>query len=424
MPGILRLGPNNHHRMQQSDSMSQTYPLGTAFDIGRFVPTMMLILLASSSIVVIEPAPFDLLTLLFLALLIPMGLRIPAGMGLVLFYSGLFILGNILSFTDVENFSAAFRYMAVSIFLFVIFLLIACMVYYDPDKVMPAFWKGYVFAALLAALSGILAYFDLIPNADAFLKFGRAKGLFKDPNVYAPFLIAPMFYLAASFIENQGRRKLLALLGFLMLALGILVGFSRGAIGNLAVAAILFLTIKFSLKPSMELLTRYIVYGSGVLLLTLALLVAALQTDKVSSMLSERAKLVQSYDVDASSGRFTVQKKNLIHGLTDPLGLGPGEEVLEYFIEPHNVYLYVLAENGWIGFIGFTAFILSGIRLGASWIRQNHDVSDEYLIIYAVTVATAVQSLLIDSIHWRHLFILNGVLWGLTLAQKKSAGKH
>ncbi len=404
--------------------MSQTYPLGTVFDIGRFVPTMMLILLASSSIVVIEPAPFDLLTLLFLALLIPMGLRIPAGMGLVLFYSGLFILGNILSFTDVENFSAAFRYMAVSIFLFAIFLLIACMVYYDPNKVMPAFWKGYIFAALLAALSGILAYFDLIPNADAFLKFGRAKGLFKDPNVYAPFLIAPMFYLAASFIENQGKKKLLALLGFLTLALGSLVGFSRGAIGNLVVAAILFLTIKFSLKPSMELLTRYIVYGSGVLLLTLALLIAALQTDKVSSMLSERAKLVQSYDVDASSGRFTVQKKNLIHGLTDPLGLGPGEEVLEYFIEPHNVYLYVLAENGWLGFIGFTAFILSGIRLGASWIRQRHDVSDEYLIIYAVTVATAVQSLLIDSIHWRHLFILNGVLWGLTLAQKKSTGKH
>ena len=403
--------------------MSQTYPLGTVFDIGRFVPAMMLTLLASSSIVLIEPAPFDLLTLLFLAVLIPMGLRIPAGMGLVLFYGGLFILGNILSFSDVENFSAAFRYMAVSIFLFVIFLLVACMVYYDPDRVMPAFWKGYVFAALLASTTGILAYFDLIPDADAFLKFGRAKGLFKDPNVYAPFLIAPLFYLATRFIENTGIRKLLSMTGFLILALGTLVGFSRGAIGNLVIAAVLMLVVKFSLRPSLELFIRYVVYGSGLLLITAALLIAALQTDRVSNMLSERAKLVQSYDVDSSSGRFTVQKKTLVHGLTDPIGLGPGEEVLEYFIEPHNVYLYILSENGWLGFIGFTAFIVAGIKLGATWILRSRNVSDEYLIIYAVTVATALQSLLIDSIHWRHLFFLNGVLWGLTLARMRSANR-
>ncbi len=400
--------------------MSASYHFDGPIDIGRYLPAMMLLLMASSSIVVIEPSPFDLLTLLFLGMLIPLGLRIPAGMGLVLFYSGIFILGNIVSFTDVENFPAAFRYMAISIFLFVIFLLIACMVYQDPERVMPAFWKGYVFAALLASLTGILAYFDLIPDAETFLKFGRAKGLFKDPNVYAPFLIAPLFYLAARFIELRGWKKYAALAGFGILTLGTLVGFSRGAIGNLLIAAILLLSIKFAIRPSLELFIRYMVYGSGMLLVIGALLLAALQTDRVSNMLSERAKLVQSYDVEGSSGRFVVQKKNLIHGLSDPLGVGPGEEVLEYFIEPHNVYLYILTENGWLGFFGFVAFIVSGIRLGGRWILQRRDVSDEYLIVYAVTVSTAIQSLLIDSIHWRHLFILNGVLWGLTLAQMRS----
>ena len=396
-----------------------TLPLDHSIDLGRYLPLVMFTLMASSSIVVIEPAPFDLLTVLFLGILVPMGLRIPAGMGMVLFYAGLFILGNILSFTDVENFPAALRYMAITIFMFAIFLLTACLVYHDPERVMPAFWKGYLFAALLASLTGVLAYFDFIPDAEAFLKFGRAKGLFKDPNVYAPFLIAPLFYLAARFIADTGWKKLSAMAGFTVLVLGTLVGFSRGAIGNLVLAALIFLTIKFAVKPSLQLFVRYVVYGSGILLLTVALLIGALQTDKVSSMLAERAKLVQSYDVESGSGRFVVQKKNLIHGLSDPLGLGPGEEVLEYFIEPHNVYLYILAENGWLGFFGFVAFIVSGIRLGISWILSHHDVSDEYLIIFAVTTSTALQSLLIDSIHWRHLFVLNGVLWGLTLAQRR-----
>ncbi len=401
--------------------MSPSYHFDGPIDMGRFLPMMMLVLMASSSIVVIEPSPFDLMTLLFLGILIPLGLRIPAGMGLVLFYSGLFILGNILSFSDVENFTAAFRYMAISIFLFAIFLLVVCMVYQNPQRVMPAFWKGYIFAALLAAGSGILAYFDLIPNAESFLRYGRAKGLFKDPNVYAPFLIAPLFFLASRFIQYQGWKKLAALIGFAILALGTLVGFSRGAIGNLLIAALILLTIKFAIRPSLDLFVRYIVYGSGVLLVIFALLLAALQTERVSSMLAERAKLVQSYDIEGSSSRFVVQKKTLIHGLSDPLGLGPGEEVLEYFMEPHNVYLYILTENGWLGFFGFVAFIISGIRLGGRWILQTRNVSDDYLIIYAVTVSTALQSFLIDSIHWRHLFILNGVLWGWTLAQMRLA---
>lgn len=399
--------------------MTPTYQLESTPDISRFLPAMMFVLMAISSVVDIEPAPFDLLTLLLLLILVPMGLRIPAGMGLVLFYSGLFILGNILSFSDVENFGAALKYMAISIYMFVIFVLIACLVYYDPKRILPAFWKGYVFAAVLASLVGVLAYFGLLPDAENFLRYGRAKAMFKDPNVYAPFLIAPMFYLAYRMLTSGGRKQLLFAAGFSIMALGMLVGFSRGAIGNMIVAAIIVLAIKFAKQPSLKLFVSYVVYGSGLLLLLLAMMVAALQTDKVKNMIAERAKLVQSYDVEGAGSRFVVQKKTLIHGLSDPLGFGPGEESLEFYIEPHNVYLYILSENGWLGFLGFVAFIFSGIRLGAVWIRRNQTISDEYLIIYAVVVSTALQSLLIDSIHWRHLFILNGVLWGWTLAMKK-----
>jgi O-antigen ligase len=201
--------------------------------------------------------------------------------------------------------------------------------------------------------------------------------------------------------------------------LGFLVGFSRGAIGNLAIAALIFFALKFSLKPTLTLFVKYVVYGSIMLLASVVFIIAALQTEKVGSMLEERAKLVQSYDT-GSGGRFDIQKKTLVQGLSDPLGLGPGEEVLEFGIEPHNVYLYILSENGWLGLIGFSAFILAGIRIGITCLNRCRDISDEFLIIFTVTLATALQSLLIDSIHWRHLFVLNGVLWGFSLNALRS----
>jgi hypothetical protein len=39
-----------------------------------------------------------------------------------------------------------------------------------------------------------------------------------------------------------------------------------------------------------------------------------------------------------------------------------------------------------------------------------------YLAAYAAYVATAFESAVIDSDHWRHYFLLLGVLWGLMAA--------
>ena len=52
-------------------------------------------------------------------------------------------------------------------------------------------FSGYMFAALFAAVVGIMAYFGWIPWADLFLKYAqmRVSSVFKDANVFGPFLI-------------------------------------------------------------------------------------------------------------------------------------------------------------------------------------------------------------------------------------------
>ncbi len=41
-----------------------------------------------------------------------------------------------------------------------------------------------------------------------------------------------------------------------------------------------------------------------------------------------------------------------------------------------------------------------------------------YIAVYAAFVATAAESAIIDSDHWRHYFLIIGVLWGLMAASR------
>ena len=44
-------------------------------------------------------------------------------------------------------------------------------------------------------------------------------------------------------------------------------------------------------------------------------------------------------------------------------------------------------------------------------------------MIYAAYLGTAAESTIIDTDHWRHAFLLLGVLWGLIVATQAHAAK-
>lgn len=396
--------------------MANLYPITLGDNATKMISAGFLLLMSLSSLVMIEPSPFDVVSLLLFVVVLLLGIRMPRMLLRPLFFAGLFLLGNIISFADVEDFSAAFRYMAISGFLFVIFTLVASLIYFNPEKMLKSFWRGYIIAAIVASVIGVLAFADIIPNAEEFLRNDRAKGFFKDPNVYGPYLIAPFLYLALKTFKLSGLSKLLTGLLATIIFAGLAASFSRGAIGNLVFATFLLITIQIAFTTSLKQFIRKSLSLLLLLAATVVLLavIIANSSGRLDYLIQERTKLVQTYDA-AEGGRFDTQHKTLIYGLGDPIGLGPGEEVLEFGIEPHNVYLYILTENGWLGLFGFAGFIFSTIFLGIKRLRMGEPVSDEFLIAFVVVVSTTVQSLLIDTIHWRHFFFLQGVVWGIAL---------
>ena len=163
---------------------------------------------------------------------------------------------------------------------------------------------------MAAALGGIVGYFDLVPGAHELMtRWSRATGLFKDPNVFGPFLVpalvyalsrlagAPLRKSAAAARRAAGRRlcdpaQLLA----------------RRVVQPGAWPSAIYGALHVLTARSNRVRLRFIALAVGAGMAAAGVVVVALQFDAVADLLSERAALTQSYD-EGPEGRFGGQEK-------------------------------------------------------------------------------------------------------------------
>ena len=102
--------------------------------------------------------------------------------------------------------------------------------------------------------------------------------------------------------------------------------------------------------------------------------------------------------------------------LESPNGLGPFEFFRLYGTQQHVVYMQAFLVYGWIGGAAYLALVMVTLAIGfraalvpAPW--------QAYLIAgYAAFVGEAVEGFIVDTDHWRHFFLVLGLVWGLTAA--------
>ena len=94
--------------------------------------------------------------------------------------------------------------------------------------------RGLIVGAVIASLAGIAGYFHLVPGGyDLLTLYGRARGTFKDPNVLGAFLILPALFALQSVVSTASESRSAAPSRFGIMALAILLAFSRAAWGQL-----------------------------------------------------------------------------------------------------------------------------------------------------------------------------------------------
>ncbi|MGZ5853674.1 MAG: O-antigen ligase family protein [Xanthobacteraceae bacterium] len=370
----------------------------------------------SGGIVVIEPAPYEFIILLALAAFAPT-LRIRATHVPLLVLLTIAVIAYSIGVVPVANREGTVKWTIVTCFMAVTAIFIMLALAENTQGRLNALLAGYIAGGVVVGLIGILAWFHVIPGTDIFLINGRARSTFKDANVFGPFLILPAMIVLMRFLTGTYRVLLINLATLGILCLALLLSFSRGAWGHFVVSVVLLVALCFATASTNRERARvatFAIIGVGAAAVLLALI---LSIDAVGSLFQERASLVQSYDA-GPQGRFGRHLAGFLLMLDFPFGIGP-MQFTQYFTEdPHNSFLDAFVAGGWLG--GITHFLLMLVTLafGFREVFRRAPWQRTYIAVYATFAAEVGESYIIDVQHWRHFYLLIGVIWGLTALRK------
>jgi hypothetical protein len=369
-----------------------------------------------SGFVIEEPAPYELYMALLSVVWLACGLKLRREFGPLIICLMLYVSGGVASIPMAKEMGDAIMYIAVSGFLAVTAIFYAAILADDPGRYR-IIQSGYTISAVFVAAIGIAGYFNLFPGASYFTLYDRARGTFQDPNVFGPFLVLPTVLLIQRLLSQSLLRNLHLLVPLAILLLGVFLSFSRGAWGVLLAAVLLVYFLALVTERSGPRRARLVLLGVLGVLAGFALIAAALSIDTVSDMFAERAKLVQSYD-GARLGRFARYALGFQLVMEHPLGLGP-LEFNKYFPEDeHNVYLKGFTTYGWLGGTVYIFLALWTLSALVPLLFKSRPWSPFTQAVFAVFTAHLILSVVIDTDHWRHMYMIYGLSWGMIAADK------
>lgn len=379
----------------------------------------IVVLVFLSGFVIVEPSPYDLLIAVVFVVWAIFGLKINRHFLPMIVLMLLYLAGGFLSLTQVSSIGAKpVIYMATTALLIASAAFFASVVVAEPARRLELIRRAYIVSAVIVSLIAILAYFNAVPHADYFKLYDRAKGTFQDPNVFGPFLVLPATFLARDILTRRLRASVWEIGWFLIILFAIFLSFSRAAWGLVVFTCIAVAYLAFANEVRQlvrfRLVAYFVIGGAALAMLT----AVAISIPAVRDLYVQRAHVVQDYD-DNRTGRFERQQAGFFLIQERPLGLGPFEFGKKLGEDEHNMWLKGFTVYGWLG--GFSYIILCAWTLAASAPLLFKPRPWTPIVQCAFAVYLGHVLLLhnvIDNDHWRHLFLLYGILWGAIAAER------
>jgi len=372
----------------------------------------------SGAFVFIEPSPYEVVGLLTVLIFAITGLSLPRSVAPLLMLLILLNVGYAAAVVQVIDQPKPVIWAGVSAYLAVTAIFYAAALSANTERRLTLLLRGYTAAAVIASLVGIGAYFHAFGGAsDLFLLYGRARGTFNDPNVLSAFVILPGLLAFQRILIGRPAEAVRSSVTLLILLAGLLLSFSRAAWGQFALCALVLMLLTFASSQSPQQRFRIIVLALvGVLVLTL-FIAALLSIGKVAELFEVRATLDQSYDT-GHTGRFGRYLLGFQLALDRPLGIGPLQFPNFFPEDPHNTFLNSFMSGGWLAGVAYPTLVLVSVVYGARFLGAPTPWRPTYQAVYVAYLGTAIESIVIDIDHWRHYYLLLGVLWGLMAASR------
>jgi O-antigen ligase len=357
-------------------------------------------------VVKVEPAPSDALLAIAIGVsLARAGLdlrRVPGSMLLALVVLLALNLGSAIGAVE---FGTGMRFLGITLYLAVLAVWLATWAT-TPER-MRLVVGAYVGGAVLWTVLSVLAVLGApLPGRAALIGEGvRAQGLFKDPNVFGPFLVPAALILLEESLAPRllrlRRATSVALVGVLLL--GIIFAYSRAGWLNFVVALVVMLgVLALRAGPGPRV--------GGLLAIVLALAslgVIAIALSGSEDLLRERAR-TQSYD----TSRFEAQRSGIALAEQHPIGVGPGQFEVVSPVSTHSIYVRVLAEQGPPGLAALVALLAGTLFLAArNAVRGRDAYGVGSAALLGAWCGVLANSAFVDTLHWRHLWLLAALIW-------------
>ena len=380
---------------------------------------LLWLFLAVSAFASIEPSPYEAMFFVCLLAFARGGLVFDASLSPLVLVLLVFDAAGLVALIPYANESESVSFTFVTIYISFTTILFATLTAGNSLERMKWLRSGYVFAGVLAAILGLLGYFNIAGLSPYFTLYegGRASGPFKDPNVFGPFLVAPIGWLCQDLLLKRGS-TLRSVVFLLIMLLAVFLSFSRGALIDSLLTLLLVMGLTFLTSDSARLRRRVVTSAIAGVVLVAAMLTLALSVPSIREVAMERATLVEDYDA-GEQGRFGNQIRSIPMLLERPLGFGPFRFAHYFPADPHEVFLSAFASFGWVGGIAFAVFVALTLYVGIVFAFRRARAQTEFIGVFAAMLPQLFQGVQIDTIHWRHLFLLIGCLFGLAAAAQR-----
>lgn len=362
-----------------------------------------------------DPAPTDILLLIASVFTFASMQFAQPKLKLVYVLIYIFLLANILSMFAIRVPAQAYRSLAIIVFLLGSLFIYPSIATHLGEKYINRIYDMIIASTLIAAVIGLLAYFRLMPGPTMWY-FRSEEGIrlspfFQDPNVYSPFVCFGAVLLLTYLWDRT--KSLWLMVVFPLAVLVIILSFSRAGWLNLVVSLATLLVLTLFFQRHVLAKQRLLVWMlAGAIVGTIAL-PYFIEAAGIGDILQRRLQ-IQDYDTH----RFENQFAALQVSLERPFGVGPGHYVgrthfpeSEFPLDTHSIYLKVLVERGWLGFVSFFSLITYCFVMGLRSMRLNPDRAHFNIALLSALTGLLANGFFISALHWRHLFIIMGLIF-------------
>jgi O-antigen ligase len=95
-----------------------------------------------------------------------------------------------------------------------------------------------------------------------------------------------------------------------------------------------------------------------------------------------------------------------------PLGIGPLVFGTIYGEDTHNIWLKALMDYGWTGFAAYVTLMVWTVAGGFRILFRERPWQPYLLCAWLVFLGHLLLGTVIDMDHWRHFYLLMGIIWG------------